>query len=306
MLKFLGPRVARRVPRTSIQDIRVDGGRSRIVFNDVVETTSSLAAKSRFLVVNCLPPAPTAPSDINSPNSSLCPPYHIHLKEDETFRVVEGQAKFLLLDQNRRQDPSREERRRDGITQYIVRPDETITIRRGQIHTFRNASSDHGLVLEFGFSPPGLETATEPLNSKMKRFFLNTQLYRSDCTSQGIPRSMSQVLLFNHHADVALVPNWLLLWHRRWPKLRGFLERVFAPSLGRIMNLFGGVVLGRWLFGLRSTYEEYCQTAETERTVIDHSESVSKKDQAIESKLVKNDTQSDMFKQRKGQDNAQD
>jgi len=91
----------------------------------------------------------------------------------------------------------------------------------------------------------------------MHRFFLNTQLYRSDCTTQNIPRSLLQVLLFNHYADIALVPTWLLTIHRHFPLLRSLIERLIAPALGRTMNVLGGVVLGKWLFGLQASYAEY-------------------------------------------------
>lgn len=300
MLKFLAPRIPRRTSRPSLKDIRLDEGRSRIVFNDI-----SGESKARFLVVNHLPPAPEAPSDVDSPNSSLCPPYHIHLREDETFRVISGQAKFLLLDQNHRREPSREERSQDGITHCIVPSHQMITIPRGQIHTFRNASSSNTLVLEFGFSPPGSETADEVLNSKMKHFFLNTQLYRSDCTSQGIPRSLFQILLFNHHADVALVPSWLILWHKRWPALRGFFESIFAQALGRVMNLFGGVMLGRWMFGLRSSYGEYFPNIPTDHPPSSQPDRSSTKGRAVESKSTGIETKDEMAsKQRKDRQDA--
>lgn len=294
MLRFLAPRIPRRTTPSSLQDIKLDDGRSRIIFHDV--TGSS---RSRFLVVNHLPPAPETPSNVDSPNSSLCPPYHIHLREDETFRVISGQAKFLLLDQNRRQDASREEPSQDGITRCVVRLNETITIPRGQIHTFRNASSHDPLVLEFGFSPPASDTATDILNFKMKRFFLNTQLYRSDCTSQGVPRSLFQVLLFNHHADVALVPNWLMVWHNRWPALRRFVERFLAPVLGRSMNLFGGVILGKWFFGLRSTYEEYCPSILPNPTLGSRLDTSNAKGQDTEAKSAENESQDEMMSERK-------
>lgn len=264
MLKLIAPRVPRRTPATSLDELVLDEGRSRVVFSHVrpsdlfrIDSTG----RSRFLVTNHLPPAPKSPLDPNSANSSLCPPFHIHLKEDETFHVLSGHAKFMLLDQSCQVVADGGTSCEDGCTHRVVSPGEIITIPRGQIHTFRNASSDKSLVLEFGFSPPGSERANEALNAKMRQFFMNIQRYRSDCATQGVPMSQPQLMLFNRNADLALVPSWMLAAHKRFPWLRSLIERYLAPSLGRMMNLLGGVVLGRWLFGLRSTYEEYYPSA---------------------------------------------
>lgn len=260
MLKFLAPKLPQRTSTPSLSDLWLDKGQARISFNDPGVLRSAVGDASWIptaLVTNHLPPAPETPPDQELPNSSLCPPFHIHLREDETFRVISGRARFLLLDQERRNASEVGDNTCDGCTRCIVFPGEVITIHRGQIHTFRNASSDERLVLEFGFSLPGSHTASEVLNAKMKQFFMNTQLYRSDCTSQGIPRALPQVLLFNYYADVALLPNWLLALHQRFPWLRVFIEKNFASLLGRVMNFFGGVILGRLVFGLHSTYEEY-------------------------------------------------
>lgn len=260
MLRYLGPRLPRRLPPPSLKDIWLDDGRSRVLFNEAaVDESVDGVRRPQFLVTNHLPPAPGLPLNTESPNSSLCPPFHIHLREDEIFRVISGDAKFLLLDQSRSRCMGGRGTH-NGIIRRNVSAGEVITIPRGQIHTFRNASSEQPLVLEFGFSPPGSATSEHVSNLKMRRFFLNTQLYRSDCTTQGVPRSLLQVLLFNHYADVALVPGWLLHMHNQFPSIRDFIEKYFASSLGRFMNLFGGEVLGKWLFGLKGSYEEYHRT----------------------------------------------
>jgi len=273
MLKRFAPSLPPRVRLKDHTRLVLDHGCSEIVFRStLLQNPSKVDPTSRYLVENRLPPAPAPPSNVNMPNSSLCPPFHIHLKEDETFHVISGTAKFLLLDQ-RRPYPHDDTTTTTtaGLTTRLATPGTTLTIPRGQSHTFRNASTTQPLHIEFGFSqpattsnnssPPPVVLPAEPtaLNTKMHRFFLNTQLYRSDCSTHAIPRSLTQVLLFNHHADVALVPGWLLTLHRRarLRSLRTAIERIIAPALGRLMNVLGGVVLGKYMFGLEASYAEY-------------------------------------------------
>jgi len=281
MLKYLAPRFPPRTVASHLTTITLDNGRSKLIFNDS-QIGHVAKAKPSYLVTNHLPPAPPPPTHPDTPNSSLCPPFHIHLKEDETFHVLSGQAKFLFLDQYHRGFiASKNTSTKNGITTQIAQPDTTVTIPKGQIHTFRNASTTDPLIIEFGFSPPYPPPSNTPtptptctsltrpntqkaqIHAKMHRFFRNTQLYRSDCTTNQIPRSLIQVLLFNHDADVALVPNFLLGLHRRYPVLRGVIEQFIAPGMGRVMNVFGGVVLGKWVFGLRGSYKEYYNLEQT-------------------------------------------
>lgn len=268
MLKFIAPRLPTRTTAAHLRTIDLDNGCSKLIFN-CPNTRNEAGTGSQYLVTNHLAPAPLPPADPNTPNSSLCPPFHIHLKEDETFHVISGIAKFLLLDQcHQGGSRSASKSANDGITTQIAETGSTVTIPRGQIHTFRNASTSRALIIEFGFSPPYTSVASASnvtsydvekaqLNTKMHRFFRNTQLYRSDCAVHKLPRSLPQVLLFNHQADVALVPLFLLNLHHRYPTLRSLIERFIAPTLGRLMNVLGGVFLGQWLFGFQSSYQEY-------------------------------------------------
>lgn len=265
MLRLLAPKLPLRTIAPSLSNIVLDGGKSRVIFNDAISSQQfDTCSQSPYLVINYLPPAPDPPADVDLPNSSLCPPYHIHLREDETFHVILGEANFLLASSQARQIIIKEGNSQNAITKHSIASGEKFTIRRGLIHTFRNASRTEPLVLEFGFSSPDSNVVEQDLNAKMKRFFLNTQLYRSDCHSQKIPRSLLQVLLFNYHADVALVPSWLLNVHSRYPSLRTLIERFLAPNLGRLMNFWGGIVLGQCLMGLKSSYEEYYPSTKPE------------------------------------------
>lgn len=274
MLRWFRTELPARRWRYNLQVLKLDNDRSKVIFNHYLlhekittdarrrsdgdpgqkpsSTPRSNKSNGDCLVYNSLPPAPMEPGKADEANSSLCPPFHIHLKENETFHVLTGTAKFLLHDASQSKTDVPQEH---GLATSLVSSGCSITIPRGQIHTFRNASKTERLELEFGFASSANISQTA-LNRKMHNFFLNTQLYRSDCASRGIERSLLQVLLFNHHADVALVPRPLLEIHRCYPLFRSTVERV-APLIGRVMNVLGGVVLGHWLCGLKPSYEEY-------------------------------------------------
>ena len=129
MLSFL----AQRLPRTQVahlETITFDDGRSSITFHDNTET---------YLVTNRLPPAPKATASKGNPHPANCalnPPMHWHSKQTETFHVISGQGLFYLEG--------------NGIT---ASPGDTVHIPRAAHHTFRNASSEEDLVVEFTLDP---------------------------------------------------------------------------------------------------------------------------------------------------------
>ena len=132
MLAFL----ARHPPRTKVahlQSIAYDTGNSVAIYK---------ARSDPYLVVNRLPPAlrnADGSASIQS-NSSLGPPPHWHQYQSETFRVREGKAKFLIRGQER-----------------ILAAGEVISIPAQEVHTFRNASVEKDLELEFVLKPQNRE-----------------------------------------------------------------------------------------------------------------------------------------------------
>ena len=238
MLQFLRTSLPPRTAISHLTTIPLDNGRSLIRFYPV---NSKSESNSKYLVYNQLPPAPT--QSPNEANSSLCPPFHIHLYQDETFHILEGTAKFLTVQSSRSPQPPIS----DGITEQLASSGDMAIIPKGQIHTFRTASTTSQLSLEFGFNPPACSPSSDP--DQMQCFFRNTQGYRSDCLKHNTPRSLLQVLLFNHYAGVALVPQWLM----RWPRLAMWM----AGPLGKIMNTLGGLVVGMMVCGLKGSYDEY-------------------------------------------------
>lgn len=138
MLSFL----ARRVPRTTtshLDRIALDSGRSTAEFKPPGD---------RYLVVNRLPPAatPAEAARLGLPhagaNSSLAPPLHRHLWQDETFHVLSGTARFTL----------------GGGAERLARAGEVVVVPRRAAHTFCNASGEHELVVEFVLEPGSRDT----------------------------------------------------------------------------------------------------------------------------------------------------
>lgn len=141
MLSFL----ARRVPRTAIShldSVTLDSGRSTAEFKP---------PSDRYLVTNRLPPAasPQEAARLGLPhvggNSSLAPPLHRHVWQDETFHVVSGTAKFTLG-------------RGPGGTEKLAGAGEVVVVPRRAAHTFCNASGDEELVVEFVLDPASRDT----------------------------------------------------------------------------------------------------------------------------------------------------
>ena len=115
----------------SLNTIFFDGGRSSITFNDHSDP---------YLVINHLPPASDGEveeSKIPGPgNCALAPPLHWHYDQTERFHVLEGKARFYL----------------NGRKQTACVGD-VVTIPKQAFHTFRNASKQDDLVIEFVLDP---------------------------------------------------------------------------------------------------------------------------------------------------------
>lgn len=134
MLSFL----AKRPPRSRIchlDTILLDDGRSVARFKPPGD---------RYLVINRLPPALSASEahrqglPHTGANSSLAPPLHRHLWQDESFHVIRGIAKFTIGSQRQ--------------VRLAVEGD-VVVIPRQQAHTFCNASQETDLVIEFALEP---------------------------------------------------------------------------------------------------------------------------------------------------------
>ena len=118
--------------------------------------------------------------------------------------------------------------------QYVAEEESEVFIRRGEHHTFANASSDVELVVDVKLNPDN--------RARDERFFRNAYGYLDDCTRAGKNPSPFQALLFLWSADII-------------PALSG-PKFIMAP-VARFIGRFGGVVVGKWLLGYRVIYDEY-------------------------------------------------
>ena len=129
MLSFL----AKHPPRTRVAHL------SRIVFDDGRSSIEFHLPEDRYLVINRLPPSPRLLHVNTCPHPANCalnPPMHWHPKQTETFHVLQGEARFYVEGQ---------------VT--VASTGETVHIPLAAQHTFRNASSEKELLIEFTLDP---------------------------------------------------------------------------------------------------------------------------------------------------------
>lgn len=164
MLSFL----AKHPPRSKISHlsaVTLDGGRSAVQFKP---------PDDRYLVINRLPPA-LSPSDAQrkglphkGANSSLAPPLHRHLWQDETFHVISGTAKFTIGSLRQEQ---------------LVHAEDVIVVSRRELHTFCNASEENELVIEFALDPELRRTDECYFRTSLSRLMTVCALHRHTLTS---------------------------------------------------------------------------------------------------------------------------
>ena len=147
------------------------------------------------------------PSFPRQKSSNIIPPLHWHAKQDETFLVVSGRMVATISRQQKIADVNQE-----------------VFIRRGEYHTFTNASSDTDLVVDARLNPDN--------RMRDEAFFRNAYGYLDDVTKAGKTPSVFQTFLLLWSADViTALPG---------PKL-------FMAPLSKFIGLFKGVVIGKWV-----------------------------------------------------------
>ena len=135
MFAWLGNKSTKRSQVAALDTIFFDDGRSSITFK---------SPSDEYLVINHLPPASSDESGkypiIRAPNCALDPPLHWHYNQVEIFHVLEGKVYFYLDDQVKSASVG-----------------DFVTIPRQAFHTFRNASKESDLVIEFVLDPRNRE-----------------------------------------------------------------------------------------------------------------------------------------------------
>ncbi|EME77812.1 uncharacterized protein MYCFIDRAFT_179295 [Pseudocercospora fijiensis CIRAD86] len=180
----------------------------------------------------------TNSSGPSTPNSALGPPLHYHHSQDETFQVTAGRAAFYTY-----------QPRSEGLwdifaplSSYtckveVAGPEQSVLIPKGVVHTFRNASSEDVLELEFALSPTLSSLTTTGLTNE-EIFFRNSWSYRQDCAKAAVGRSLLQAVCFSWQGGVV----------------------VMLPGCGRLLSrILGaiGALFGRYVMGYQSSYDEY-------------------------------------------------
>jgi quercetin dioxygenase-like cupin family protein len=95
------------------------------------------------------------------------PPPHMHLNEDETFFVLEGEYEFLEEGQWRK-----------------IQPAQAVHAKRGSVHTFRNLGTSAGKMLVF-VAPSGMEN------------------YLEEISTLSIPDDMAQILAISNRYGIS-------------------------------------------------------------------------------------------------------
>ena len=121
----------------------------------------------------------------------------------------------------------------EGSTQLIP-VGSSITIAPGLYHTFVNDSATEEMEVSTGLDPAERE--------RDEAFFRNLYGYLDDCRKAGMAPHVAQMCLFLWFFDCYLAlpgPKW-----------------VGRPA-SRVLSFVVGVVLGKWVLGMRESYEEY-------------------------------------------------
>lgn len=168
---------------------------------------------------------PGSSTTTSAPPSLILPPLHFHAQQDEHFSVITGTLLATVSGKS-----------------VTVPTGSTITVPRRALHRFDNAAAS---------DPCTVDITLDPRNARVdERLFRNFYTYLDDCARIGSQPNIFQILLFLHCADTFLA-------------VPGGLPRVLADRISWLMSWVGGVVVGEYLLGFRSSYEEYYSPPET-------------------------------------------
>lgn len=153
-----------------------ENGHNKIYFSPKAPTTATVTT-------------PWAMRNITKPGPTLStPPYHWHLRQDETFLVLRGRMLATI----------------EGVDR-VVGAGEKVTIVAGQYHTFCNADAaadvkekesggGQNLKVSIGLDPADRE--------RDEAFFRNLYSYLDDCERHGVAPQLPQLCLFLWFSNV--------------------------------------------------------------------------------------------------------
>lgn len=184
------------------------------------------------------------------PDSKLfTPPLHIHLIQIERLTVRRGIGHFYMSTSSQIPDPT---------TPTVKNEGECIEIPKGAYHRFENGGGPTDeLVVDVELDPDNREQEFQ----FFRNFFgyaderehdehqlIQSDRYLSDCGKTNVQPSLFQIMLF--------------MWTIRSPLA---IPIPYAPaSVGIAFSKwfcwFNGVVIGGWLLGYKTSYDEYYTT----------------------------------------------
>ncbi|KAI0174359.1 hypothetical protein BJ166DRAFT_511959 [Pestalotiopsis sp. NC0098] len=154
------------------------------------------------------------------------PPLHIHLAQDEYFKVESGMLAASL----------------DGVEHVVTKDDDVLCIRAGTRHRFWSHPSSTESLIFHGWADP--KTGDNILD---ENFLRNLQGYLADCHREKLEPSPFQLILIAYNASTLLTPPfWLPI------------------SLLVALHYVLAVPIASGLLGYKASYSEYAAKPRSE------------------------------------------
>lgn len=199
---------------------------NRSIYEDGESVSEFYPAGGRFLGRQVVP---ADNKRKNGSRSFMAPVSHIHLLQDELFRVASGEGDWYL---------------RGEAAPRRLRAGDEIVIPRYKPHRFENApGSTEPLVIEYNY-------ATSMREMEL-RFFCNVFAYMDDCYQAGLDPSICQLCVFCTDA-------WM-------PIDLGLPGPEVINLIVGTLFLWVLAAIGYFVLGYKPTYDEYYQEGGIEK-----------------------------------------
>ncbi|OOF99271.1 hypothetical protein ASPCADRAFT_513315 [Aspergillus carbonarius ITEM 5010] len=221
MFAFLRSPLPPRMNRASQNPIIYEDGRSAVSF---------YPPDADYVFRTTLPPRTN-----ESTTSIMEPPFHYHIHQTETFRIVKGSINLYRgLDPEPWKQLTADNDNNNNNHHHHKEAAPTATIPPKTYHRLQNASTTEDLVFDVRLAP--VEHAVE------ERFFRNFFGYLDDCRAAHHTPSLFQLIVFLYHADIPLALP--LPWHG------------VGVVVSRVCTM-AAAIWGRWVLGYQVSYPEY-------------------------------------------------
>ncbi|KAL8942499.1 MAG: hypothetical protein Q9216_001643 [Gyalolechia sp. 2 TL-2023] len=188
---WLSPRPRRRTANTSQESFVTSGNAA--LYETVSKPGGLWAIKETHYIEN-----PVVKAGLSGP------PLHIHLRQDEYFKVEQGTLGIIT----------------DGVEQVLTNDDAVLFIPAGTRHRFwSHRTASENLVFSAWADPCKDVDHIIDVN-----FLRNAVGYLADCEKNGLQPSLLQLILFFHNASSLVSPeicNWMPIWLLVWIHIAG-------------------------------------------------------------------------------------